>query len=621
MFRIFRRYIIMGVGATALCAGLLGLVVDSSPAIGSSLPSCTTSGLMAQVPAGFYTDPSLTTLSAGGGSTVFAARFFSVPGNGSISLENLTGVLGTVPSTDYPPTCVAVQGATSSFSMQPASGAPSSVVTLSGPVPGGWRVFEGRRPAGWPAPPLEQTLPMRLMLSAELSSVSGYVDTYASISGETWTAAFTVQAIAQPGIYYVLPTIPFPGVGGGQPTASTGSTPASSPPVSTPVSTGKGEPKPPPARSVGTSPLGAAPPYRYTVSRLFSSLSHDAGNLGLAAGGLLFVSFPSQLFNHTLEDNYEAIVEWRRRIVRAFRNRYVVRRSARRDLPERVGKASIGFENLAAPESSRIGVSAPIRWVGLGGVFTVGVALDAFLDQAPLSSERFWLNLAAVAAALLILIVLPGFALVAYRRKRGLGARFQVKAFPMGLAIAAACVVVSRFSHFEPGYLYGFIIAVYFAEVDTKAGGHAAVIGVETTALVALLAWIVWWPLLGAGAAIHGSVGYFIADLCYNVFIAGIVAATFSAIPLHFFPGQRIWEWNRWWWGAVELANLGLLFTVLVNPHLGAESSRSWAATVILFVLFAAISVGMWAFFRFKKSTGDVAENLQEDDTALPTIE
>ena len=50
-----------------------------------------------------------------------------------------------------------------------------------------------------------------------------------------------------------------------------------------------------------------------------------------------------------------------------------------------------------------------------------------------------------------------------YRRRKKYDVTRHFEALPAGLAMAALCVVLSRISNYQPGYLYGVVCGVAFS--------------------------------------------------------------------------------------------------------------------------------------------------------------
>ncbi len=188
-----------------------------------------------------------------------------------------------------------------------------------------------------------------------------------------------------------------------------------------------------------------------TPADAFSSLGNSLINAAITLGIILFITFPSQVFNHTFEENYDEI-----RAIATRRLRWLQR--LRRE----------------ASQSSTTMRSALI--------FAIVVLVGAILGG--LNDPKFGFNGRSAATYLaVILAILAGVAVSAlvnytYRRMRGRDVQWEFHALPAGLAVAAACVLVSRLSAFQPGYLYGIIAGIAFGGTLAKnEAGHSVALG------------------------------------------------------------------------------------------------------------------------------------------------
>jgi hypothetical protein len=304
----------------------------------------------------------------------------------------------------------------------------------------------------------------------------------------------------------------------------------------------------------------------------------------IALAAVLLITFPSHLFNRTFEENHEVIrYWWERRLPWLLRIRLRTLASGRRSL--RDGLAFLGV-------------------VMCGGV------LAALLDPS------FGLNLrtlALFAGAVLALVAgsLVGFAAAGgYRAARHAVGTWHLHALPSGLLVAAACVLISRVSEFQPGYLYGILGGVVFAQkLGKREEGHVVAVTSLVTLAVAVAAWLAWVPVAVQSAANPASFGWAVAsNFLAAVFVSGMVGLLISLVPLRFLPGDKLASWHRGVWGAVfGLAALAVV-EVMLRPHgSGARTATApLVTTVALFVGFGIVSVSFWSYFKIR---GDVTSH------------
>ncbi len=285
------------------------------------------------------------------------------------------------------------------------------------------------------------------------------------------------------------------------------------------------------------------------------------------AGLLVFLMpFPSQLFNSTLETHEEEVKRW------------------------------LGLDRLGAA-AGRLGDF----WGSWAGVLTftmLATLLFSFLDPT------FGLSLGSLATftGMLagIVLVTGAFAIPALLAHRRIGDSPALKVVPISLLIGVACVLLSRLTDFQPGYLYGLLIGIAFArELSAADEGRVTALGAVLMLIVAFGAWIVL-GLLPDGEAF----GLVVARTSLAaLMVAGLEGVVFGLLPMRFLPGEPLYAWNRVLWGTLLAIGAFAFFHVLINPASGylSDTSRTPLLTVIaLLVGFTLVSVGVWAWFRFR---------------------
>ncbi len=296
-----------------------------------------------------------------------------------------------------------------------------------------------------------------------------------------------------------------------------------------------------------------------------------AGSVAIAAGTLLLVPFPAELFNSTLAEHHDEIL-----------GRFRRRRDGRRFWDRPAGLL----------------VSA-----------VVGAVLYGFLDPS------FGINIgsAATAVGLLIGVIVTtlGFALPTMLvRRMGAGDWGRLQALPLALLVGGACVVLSRVIQFQPGYLYGIVIGLAFAhEVDEKHEGREAAISASVVLVVSVAAWI-WLGIVRAGAG-GGFVGGVLETALVTTMVSGIEALAVGLMPVRGLPGRTLVGWNKKLWIVLWGLSLLLFFHVLVNPEGGYLVDTALvplATTVALLVGFSVVSVGLWGYFQLRERRMRVRE-------------
>jgi len=329
-----------------------------------------------------------------------------------------------------------------------------------------------------------------------------------------------------------------------------------------------------------------------TPAQAFGSPVHTLIGVAITLGVILFITFPAQLFNRTFEENYDEIRDLTLRRLRWLRR---FRREA-----EREAGGLLGLGAFAA-------------------VVLVGAALGSLNDRGFGLNLRSAATYVAVVLSILVGIAVGGAVGALYRRLRHHPVEARLHALPAGLAVAAICVLISRLSSFEPGYLYGVIAGLAFQGTLPKhEQGHTVAIAAIAGLGVAVAAWLLWIPVGGA-AAKHGApfVVIMLADLLGSVFVGGLVGNVIGLMPLRFLPGGTLLEWNRGAWAATfGLALFGLIEVELRPQSVAAHPGSAPVVTAVsLFVFFGGTTAAIrWYFSRRERR----AERAKQGGRAEP---
>ena len=369
--------------------------------------------------------------------------------------------------------------------------------------------------------------------------------------------------------------------------AATGSTPGATPVTPpAPVATAK--------QSTIASAL--AP-----INKAFPLDRHTLVDALITVVAMVLVTFPAQLFNRTLDENHGEIrAIARRRAPVLVKIRRVLRRL-------KTGSGATGFVAVLVLGSVIGGLNDPHFGLNVKGVET----------------------LIAVMCSFAVGVALWAGASLCYRRARGLSAEWKFHAVPDGLLVAVVCVMVSRLTHFEPGYLYGVIAGVVFTtELSATSEGHDVAIGSLAVLVGAVVAWAVLTPVNHAAAGSHPSPVVLVIDtFLAGLFVSGVVGTVINLVPLEFLPGAAIARWHKGAWAAIFSVALFLMVQVMLLPS--ARSSRigdaPFVTTIVLFVVFGALSIAFNRYFARRRErdgqagSADLKDQEAVDDTMLGT--
>jgi hypothetical protein len=310
----------------------------------------------------------------------------------------------------------------------------------------------------------------------------------------------------------------------------------------------------------------------------------------LAIALILLIGFPADIFNSTLLEHYDEVRGW-------FR-------FGRRRRQAAMARAEDWFDRLPTP-------------LRLGTFGLMGSILYGLLDP------NFGFNRPSVILVLGLLLAIATISTVLDLLRmryhhRVTRKRARLKAFPLGLVMAAILVFFSRIGHFHPGYVFGVFTALAFEEElhDEEDGRGLAIAGVGLL-VVALLALFLRGPvgqLAGEGGA---SFFVLVVDAALaTLWIAGIQAVIWGLIPISFMYGQKVLIWNKLGWLAIYGTGMLLFVHTLLHPGMGLYGNASEASlfsVTVLFLGFGAFSLCFWGYFRFRKPRRPTFELVETD--------
>lgn len=341
----------------------------------------------------------------------------------------------------------------------------------------------------------------------------------------------------------------------------------------------------------GANPGGAVAPIASalgTPGEVFHSVTHDVIGGGITMAVLLFIAFPANIFNQTFSDHYAEIMSVVSRVRRRLRHPFK--------------SAQVEVERPVTATQSTPASEDPGRvnrvWFAL--TLVAGAVLGGLLNPA------FGMNVHALEGLIATLIAFSVGAIVSwyisktFRRVHKYPSHTYLRALPMGLIIAAACVAVSRLSHFEPGYLYGVVVSIAFIEsMEDRHSVHLIAIETLSTLAVGLLAWFAWIPVnhfaLDSGNVLAGILD----DVLASIFAGALMGSVIGLLPLEGLPGGHLSKWRKDVWGVIFFIALFLLIEVELNPDSGPThpGGAPVVTAIILFVVFGGLSFGLHRFF------------------------
>lgn len=352
-----------------------------------------------------------------------------------------------------------------------------------------------------------------------------------------------------------------------------------------------------------------------TPRQAFTPIGSVVVNGSIVALLAMILTFPSQLFNQTFQNNYADIKRWWERRVRSVKQIWNLGRHPKPAAAETTAAAATTAAGAPAAPAETAATAAAAEpaagaehvgtesWRVFVGVLLAGALLASLNDPNFGFHPSSFITFAAVLLAVVMSLAVPTGVTAAYHRTHHNEALRKFHAIPSGLAIGAGCVVFSRLTGFQPGYLYGVVAGVLFTkELARRERGHIAALCTITLLVLGILAWFAWVPVDAAALKLGASPGVVLLDdFLASIFVSGLVGTVIGLTPLRALPGYAIKEWNRAVWVVTYVLALFGLVQVLLRPHAVGPSHTPLAMTVGFFVLFGAASIAFHEHFEAKR--------------------
>jgi hypothetical protein len=299
--------------------------------------------------------------------------------------------------------------------------------------------------------------------------------------------------------------------------------------------------------------------------------------LGLLGTGflVLLIVFPAELFNATVQSNYEEISKW-----------------------SIVHRTQMYYHRLSK-----------IPALILVGIFALlGAVINSFLSPDIGFNEGTYALVLGMLFALLVIVTIYDLIRIIYMKKR-FGVSSRLRAHSLGLFTGTLLVVVSRLANFLPGYCYGiFTGLIYNREVNSKEEGEGLAISALLLLAIALGGWFTWIPIKEAATSGDPAFWVLIVDAFFaSLWVSTLTATIFGLAPMRFLYGEQVKKWNFIGWIFIYFTGLYLFVYTLLNPAVGiyGKSDKvSWWAVLSLFLGFGFFSFLFWGYFRYRHLWG-----------------
>jgi hypothetical protein len=320
--------------------------------------------------------------------------------------------------------------------------------------------------------------------------------------------------------------------------------------------------------------------------RLFSDITTSpkvvSTNAGLAIITLIVLLLTAAIFNQTVKENDDDI----------------------RALVVMVTKPFRGF--IRWEDNFLTGIFGKVNPLRSAAPSFVALAVAAGIYG--LEEPDFGVNTQSL---VLFVSYLGAFALLTYAydgtqllMSKRYGVPAAIRVFPIGVAVALICVVLTRVTGFVPGLMYGFVAShtiLAKTELTKEQEGKQVLYPALGLLAACLLAWFLadplrnfaesedtWWSAIPEGMAI-------------GLFAAGLQSLFFQLIPIRYLDGHKLMLWNKPAWFALTLFSGFLFWEALLNADSGSVDALKQTSTIVaMSIILGCLAFTILVYLGFR---------------------
>lgn len=182
------------------------------------------------------------------------------------------------------------------------------------------------------------------------------------------------------------------------------------------------------------------------------------------------------------------------------------------------------------------------------------------------------------------------------------GIRFKFGSLP----ILLVAVILSRVVGFEPGMVFGLIVGLSFgAKLAKTRQARVVLVGAGYAFGLALVGWLGYSIVVAAAGSDPGFWATFASETLSGLAVSGIASLPVALLPMAFTEGGALFAWKKSVWALCYAIGLFSFFVILLPlPFSWSEVGTPLATWVGLYVAYAVLAVGVWAWFRFAPPRG-----------------
>ncbi|MDP1807890.1 MAG: FGLLP motif-containing membrane protein, partial [Acidimicrobiales bacterium] len=208
-----------------------------------------------------------------------------------------------------------------------------------------------------------------------------------------------------------------------------------------------------------------------------------------------------------------------------------------------------------------------------------------------------------ICVALLVMAVL--FSLPAdIGIRRQFGEWGKLNFLPGTVLVSVVLVLLSRLLDFQPGYFYGALAGLAFrSALSERVQGKMTAANWLFSLVISVAAFFLRAPVSEAAAQSGANIWWIGLEICLAmIFLWGVEGLAVAMLPMKFLDGRKVFRWSKPAWAALFFLGIFATVHVLLRPGSGyvGETSSVSIGVMVLFALFGAISVALWAYFRFR---------------------
>ncbi|TFD17842.1 hypothetical protein [Cryobacterium sp. TMT4-10] len=308
--------------------------------------------------------------------------------------------------------------------------------------------------------------------------------------------------------------------------------------------------------------------------------------------------------------------------------------STQRSQPETVQEeksVEAGSNDFAATNAVALPPNVHRKWPkSLGQVHGIGALAIIVLSAviAGFADPNYgvnWMSLRLLLTFVAVFLVLNyGGAsvkrIVGFRGREGYRARISAR--PVYLLIILITVLFGRGTGVNPALVFGSVLALDYGlkhagDVRTAFATIAGALWAAALGLAAFAGYrflcvhpissLITWERIDPQSAFlvyqasqfgNVAIGEFFSTLC----IAALSSLPIALLPFAFLDGASLWRWNRIVWAVVYALGAAVYSFVLVPlPASWDEITISVSAWAGIYLVYAALAVSVWMFFRFTR--------------------